>query len=150
MSKTFLLALAIVMFMVGGLVPAHADTVSARVLSAQEITHQVPVYGCHDEQPKTGNTLGAAFGAVIGGLLGHTVGGGTGNVLATAGGAATGAVIGDRYSNNGNGQNCNEIVGYKQVSEGYQVQIEVPAHTLTVHTTRAPGSTLPVEVGAAN
>lgn len=150
MSKTFLLALAIVMFMVGGLVPAHADTVSARVLGSQEITEQVPIYGCHGDQAKTGSPTWAALGALAGGLLGHTVGGGTGNLVATAGGAATGAVIGDRYGNSNNGQDCHEIVGYKQISHGYDVQIEVPAHTLTVHTNHAPGSTLPVEVGAAN
>jgi uncharacterized protein YcfJ len=40
------------------------------------------------------NTGGAVLGAIIGGVLGHQVGGGRGKDVATAGGAIAGAVIG--------------------------------------------------------
>ncbi len=40
------------------------------------------------------NVIGAIGGAVLGGFLGNTVGGGTGRTLATAGGAVPGGVAG--------------------------------------------------------
>ena len=43
--------------------------------------------------------LGSIGGAVIGGLLGHTVGGGKGNKLATGAGAVAGAVVGSKVQN---------------------------------------------------
>ncbi len=49
-----------------------------------------------------GNQAGRALlGAVIGGVIGHQIGGGTGRDLATAGGALTGAVIGARSGRDG-------------------------------------------------
>jgi uncharacterized protein YcfJ len=46
------------------------------------------------------NVGGAVAGALIGGILGHQVGGGTGKDLATAGGAVAGGVIGSRIGGN--------------------------------------------------
>jgi uncharacterized protein YcfJ len=46
------------------------------------------------------NVGGAIAGALIGGILGHQVGGGTGKDLATAGGAVAGGVIGSRVGGN--------------------------------------------------
>jgi outer membrane lipoprotein SlyB len=42
-----------------------------------------------------GGAVGMIGGAVVGGLLGHQVGGGTGKTLATVGGAAAGAYAGN-------------------------------------------------------
>ena len=42
-----------------------------------------------------GGALGMVGGAVVGGVLGHQVGGGTGKTLATVGGAAAGAYAGN-------------------------------------------------------
>lgn len=42
-----------------------------------------------------GGAVGMIGGAVVGGLLGHQVGGGTGKTLATVGGAAAGAFAGN-------------------------------------------------------
>lgn len=47
------------------------------------------------EGGETAGTLGAVGGAVLGGLLGNTVGGGTGRTLATAAGAVAGGVAGN-------------------------------------------------------
>jgi outer membrane lipoprotein SlyB len=47
-----------------------------------------------------GSGLGAAGGAVLGGLLGNQVGGGTGRTLATAAGAIGGAVVGNQVEGN--------------------------------------------------
>ena len=47
------------------------------------------------------NVGGAIAGALIGGVLGHQVGGGSGKDLATAGGAIAGGVIGSNVGRNG-------------------------------------------------
>lgn len=53
-------------------------------------------------QPKaSANVPGAIAGALIGGILGHQVGGGRGQDLATAGGAVAGAVVGSKVGNGG-------------------------------------------------
>ena len=43
--------------------------------------------------------IGAVAGAVVGGLLGHTVGGGTGKKLATVGGVVAGGLAGNAIQN---------------------------------------------------
>ncbi|AHG22394.1 membrane protein [Chania multitudinisentens RB-25] len=43
----------------------------------------------------TANTIGTIGGAVLGGFLGNTIGGGTGRSLATAAGAVAGGVVGN-------------------------------------------------------
>jgi uncharacterized protein YcfJ len=50
------------------------------------------------------NVPGAIAGALIGGILGHQVGGGSGKDLATAGGLVAGAAIGANVGRDGNSQ----------------------------------------------
>jgi uncharacterized protein YcfJ len=50
------------------------------------------------------NVPGAIAGAVIGGILGHQVGGGRGKDIATAGGAIAGAAVGANIGRDGSGQ----------------------------------------------
>lgn len=50
------------------------------------------------------NIGGAVVGALIGGILGHQVGGGAGKDLATVGGAIAGGVIGSNVGRDANGQ----------------------------------------------
>ena len=51
------------------------------------------------------NNAGAVIaGTILGGILGHQVGGGRGQDLATVGGAIAGATLGANLSNNGTGQ----------------------------------------------
>lgn len=52
------------------------------------------------KQRAQGSGLGAAGGAVIGGLLGNQVGGGNGRKLATVAGAVGGAVVGNQVEGN--------------------------------------------------
>ncbi len=49
-----------------------------------------------------GGALGMIGGAVVGGVLGHQVGGGTGKTLATVGGAAAGAYAGNEVQKHAN------------------------------------------------
>lgn len=44
--------------------------------------------------------IGMATGAVLGGVIGHQIGGGRGNAVATIGGAALGAFVGNRVGRN--------------------------------------------------
>ena len=48
--------------------------------------------GCESSPSK--QDIGMATGAVLGGLLGHQIGGGSGQIIATIGGAAVGAFVG--------------------------------------------------------
>jgi uncharacterized protein YcfJ len=53
-------------------------------------------------EPSRPNAGGVIAGALIGGILGHQVGGGTGRQVATAGGAIAGAAIGNNVANQNN------------------------------------------------
>ncbi|MYM28167.1 glycine zipper 2TM domain-containing protein [Duganella sp. CY15W] len=53
-------------------------------------------------EPSRPNAGGVIAGALIGGILGHQVGGGTGRDVATAGGAIAGAAVGNNVANQNN------------------------------------------------
>ncbi|NVE01646.1 glycine zipper 2TM domain-containing protein [Massilia sp. BJB1822] len=56
-----------------------------------------------------GSGVGAAGGAVVGGLLGHQIGGGSGRNLATIAGAIGGAVVGNQVEGNMNARTSYEV-----------------------------------------
>ncbi|UMR28584.1 glycine zipper 2TM domain-containing protein [Massilia sp. MB5] len=56
-----------------------------------------------------GSGVGAAGGAVVGGLLGHQIGGGSGRDLATIAGAVGGAVVGNQVEGNLNARTSYEV-----------------------------------------
>lgn len=60
-----------------------------------------------------GSGLGAAGGAVLGGLLGNQIGGGNGKKLATVAGAVGGAVVG------------NQVEGNMKASRSYEVRVRL-------------------------
>lgn len=67
----------------------RAQTVTyATIVSVRPVTIQAG-----DRDP---NILGTAGGGVVGGMLGHQVGGGSGQALATAGGAILGVMAGSK------------------------------------------------------
>ncbi len=65
------------------------------------------------KQRAEGSGLGAAGGAVIGGLLGNQIGGGTGRTIATAAGAIGGAVVG------------NQVEGNMKASTSYEIRVRL-------------------------
>lgn len=69
-------------------------------------------------QRAEGSGLGAAGGAVIGGLLGNQVGGGNGRTLATAAGAIGGAVVG------------NQVEGRVKATTSYEIRVRLDDGTL--------------------
>ncbi|MDC8760051.1 glycine zipper 2TM domain-containing protein [Janthinobacterium fluminis] len=75
-----------------------------------------------------GSGVGAAGGAVLGGLLGNQVGGGHGRQLATVAGAIGGAVAG------------NQIEGNMNARRSYDVKVRLDnGNTRTIHQTAQPG-----------
>jgi outer membrane lipoprotein SlyB len=69
------------------------------VESARVIQQQAPASG-----------LGAAAGAVLGGVLGHQVGGGNGKTLATIAGAVGGGLAGNAVEKNAKTSNAYEVI----------------------------------------
>jgi outer membrane lipoprotein SlyB len=74
-----------------------------------------------------GSGLGAAGGAVLGGLLGHQVGGGNGQKIATVAGAVGGAVVG------------NQVEGNMKATKSYEIRVRLDnGSTRTFHQNSAP------------
>jgi outer membrane lipoprotein SlyB len=74
-----------------------------------------------------GSGLGAAGGAILGGLLGNQVGGGHGRQLATVAGAVGGAVVG------------NQVEGNMKANHSYEIRVRLDDGTLrTFHQHSVP------------
>lgn len=101
------------------------------------------------------NVPAAIAGAVIGGILGHQVGGGTGRDIATAGGVLGGAVVGNRLGKRNDGTTTQDVqrcattpasnrphhwdVGYEFRGTAHRVQmITEPGPTITVNRKGEP------------
>ncbi len=101
------------------------------------------------EDPNVGRGV---LGALIGGVIGHQIGGGTGRDLATAGGAVAGAVIGANSGRDtvpaGSVRRCENVpsaapaswdVGYDFRGVHHQVQLQnEPGRTITVNQAGEP------------
>jgi outer membrane lipoprotein SlyB len=74
-----------------------------------------------------GSGIGAAGGAVLGGLLGNQIGGGNGRQLATVAAAVGGAVVG------------NQVEGNMRAAHSYEIRVRLDDGTLrTFHQSAAP------------
>jgi len=74
-----------------------------------------------------GSGVGAAGGAILGGLLGNQVGGGHGRQLATVAGAVGGAVVG------------NQVEGNTKATQSFEIRVRLDNGTLrTFHQHSAP------------
>jgi uncharacterized protein YcfJ len=101
------------------------------------------------EQVSSGhNVPGALAGAVIGGILGHQVGGGRGKDLATAGGAVAGAALGSnvgRDSGSGYGQNVRRCETVSNQAPAYwDVTYNFRGHEHRMQMAQDPGRTVSV------
>jgi outer membrane lipoprotein SlyB len=75
-----------------------------------------------------GSGVGAGAGAILGGILGHQIGGGNGRQLATVAGAVGGAVVG------------NQVEGNMHAVQSYEIRVRLDDGTLrTFHQSSAPG-----------
>jgi uncharacterized protein YcfJ len=139
--------------------PSGAEVVSAKELSK---TIKTPRQECHDEQvthtkpAKDEHRLaGTGIGAVVGGLLGNRVGGGSGKVLATVAGAAAGGYAGNKIEGKmqqGNTyttteQRCVTVYDSHEEAAGYEVVYVLDGKEHHVRMDHDPGHTIPVKDG---
>ena len=92
------------------------------------------------------NVPGAIAGAVIGGILGHQIGGGHGQDVATIGGAVAGGAIGanvGRDEGYGNVQHCSDVSQYDQ-PDYWDVTYEFRGRLHHVQMSSPPGATIMV------
>ncbi|MHB8475731.1 MAG: glycine zipper 2TM domain-containing protein [Steroidobacteraceae bacterium] len=137
---------------------------SAKVLSAKALTRtiKIPRQECHDESvtrtkpiKDQDRLLGTGIGAVVGGLLGHEVGGGNGKTLATIAGAAGGGYAGNKIQEKtqqgdtytATEQRCNTVYDMKEEPAGFEVVYDYQGHEHRVRMDHDPGGSLPVKDG---
>ena len=145
----------------------HAQTAEAyaEVLNVEELTEMVEGSrdGGEDEittepaQAKDEKKVaGTAVGAIAGGLLGNTIGGGTGKALATIAGVAAGGYAGNKVQGNAQAgktvtktdQKCRIETGPVESVVGYNVTYRLDGKATTVRTNFKPtGDTIPVKDG---
>jgi uncharacterized protein YcfJ len=128
---------------------------SERVFTA-EVTSAHAVMGAPEqrcwverEQVSSGqaNVPGALVGAVIGGILGHQVGGGRGKDVATAGGAVAGAALGSNVGRGGQGygqdvKRCESVAS--QTPAYWDVTYEFHGQQHRMQMAQDPGRTVNV------
>ena len=140
--------------------PQYAKVVSVTPVHSTTASHQV----CHDEvvsqaaPPKDQhNIAGTAIGAVAGGLLGHMVGGGKGNTLATVAGAVGGGYAGNRIENSHHQpqvtqtveRRCSTVTDTSSKIIGYDVQYVYNGVTRTTRMDHDPGNRVQVQEGVS-
>jgi uncharacterized protein YcfJ len=136
----------------------------AEVLSVTPLTRTVhtPRQECHDQQvtekapvKDEHQVLGTIAGAVIGGVLGHQVGGGSGRDIATVAGAAGGGYAGNRIQKNlqdrdtttRTEQRCVTVYDRSEKITGYQVRYRLGGKEATVRMDHDPGPRIPLHDG---
>ncbi len=136
----------------------------AKVLSVVEIKEVVktPREVCKDvvveeaAPPKDENKiLGTVAGAVVGGVLGHQVGGGRGKDLATVAGAVGGAYAGRKIQGSQQQKKaqpkvekrCETVTDTSEKLVGYDVKYSLDGKEGTVRMHRKPGDRIPVKDG---
>lgn len=136
----------------------------ARVVSVDPVRSEVnnPRQVCRDETvthtapPKDQHRIaGTAIGAVAGGLLGHMVGGGRGNTLATVAGAVGGGYAGNRIEANRQKpqvttsveRQCDTVDNRSSKIVGYDVRYVYNGVTRTVRMDHDPGDRVQVQEG---
>lgn len=101
-------------------------------------------------QPAGGdrNVGGAIAGALIGGILGHQVGGGTGKDIATVGGAVAGGVIGSNVGRDGTVSSSRDVQRCSSNVSGtpayWDVTYNFRGREHQLQMSAAPGSTIAV------
>ncbi|MBS0580708.1 MAG: glycine zipper 2TM domain-containing protein [Proteobacteria bacterium] len=114
----------------------------------ETVAHQAPVKDEHQ-------LIGTVAGAVVGGIVGHQIGGGTGRDIATVAGAAGGGYAGNRIQKNlqdkdtvtSTEQKCVTVYDSKESPAGYSVRYRLGDQEKTVKMNHNPGDRLPVRDG---
>lgn len=112
------------------------------------VTRQKPVKDQHQ-------IAGTAIGAVVGGLLGNQVGGGTGKKIATVAGAVGGGYAGNKVQENMQAGDtytttetrCDTVTDVSKKLVGYDVKYQLDGKEGQVRMASDPGSRIPVKDG---
>jgi uncharacterized protein YcfJ len=112
------------------------------------ITRQKPVKDQHQ-------IAGTAIGAVVGGLLGNQVGGGTGKKIATVAGAVGGGYAGNKVQENmqagdtytATETRCDTVTDVSEKLVGYDVKYQLDGKEGQVRMASDPGNRIPVKDG---
>lgn len=167
MMKGFVLGgMAMVVLGAGGVTGYRALTQPsfADVVAVKEVTETVvtPREQCENVQVRRQAPVqdehriaGTAVGAVAGGLLGHTVGGGKGKTLATVAGAAAGGYAGNQVQKSAQQadvvttteRRCRTVNEKAHKAVGYDVTYRLDGKEGVVRMSSRPGATLPVKDG---
>ncbi|HDZ57169.1 MAG TPA: glycine zipper 2TM domain-containing protein [Pseudomonas xinjiangensis] len=142
--------------------PTHAEVTNVAEITEDQrtprevcqdvvITRQRPVQDEH-------KVLGTVAGALIGGVLGNQVGGGSGKKIATVAGAAAGGYAGnktqekmqagDTYTTVEN--RCETVYDSSSKVVGYQVDYVIGDQPGTVRMDNHPGEQIPLQDGQLN
>jgi uncharacterized protein YcfJ len=139
--------------------PEYAEVLKVTPLTK---TIRTPRQDCHDEtvthtkEPKDQHQiLGTLAGAVVGGVLGHQVGGGSGRDIATVAGAAAGGYAGNRIEKHVQDKNtyttterkCETVYEKSEKPIGYEVRYRLRDHESTIKMDHDPGERIPVRGG---
>lgn len=145
-------------------VGAAADGQYAKVVSVTPVRQTVrhPKQVCHDEvvshsePPRDQHQIaGTAIGAVVGGLVGHQIGGGKGRTLATVAGAVGGGYAGKRIQESRQQDNvttstvqrCETVDNSSTKVVGYDVSYVYNGVTRTTRMDHDPGDRVQVQQG---
>ena len=131
-----------------------------RVLSSTPIIQQVPLTRqiCNAETVYSGSSnsgAGAILGAIAGGAIGNSIGGGSGRAAATALGIVGGALVGNQVEGAGqpryeNVQRCHNETYYESRTVGYNVVYEFAGRQYSTQTSHDPGRWIAVNVQPAS
>jgi uncharacterized protein YcfJ len=136
----------------------------AEVVKVTPVTRAIrtPRQECHDEQvtrkapvKDEHQALGTIAGAVIGGVIGHQIGGGSGRDIATVAGAAGGGYAGNRVQKNlqdrdtvtTTEQKCETVYDSSEKITGFHVRYRLDGKEETVQMDHDPGPRIPLKDG---
>jgi uncharacterized protein YcfJ len=136
----------------------------AEVLNVAEVTEtiQTPREVCEDvvvtrQQPVKDEhkILGTATGAILGGVLGNQVGGGSGKKIATVAGAVAGGYAGNKVQENMQKKDtyqtterqCHTVMDSQENVIGYDVSYRIGDQEGLVRLDHDPGNRIPLQDG---
>ena len=149
---------------VGGLKLMQRTPQYAEVLKVTPVTKTIrtPRQECHEEQvtrqapvKDEHQVIGTLAGAVIGGVIGHQIGGGSGRDIATVAGAAGGGYAGNRVQKNlqdrdtvtSAEQKCETVYDSSERITGYHVRYRLNGKEATVTMDHDPGARIALHDG---
>lgn len=164
------------MMTAGSAIAAEQFNDRARVVNVTPIQERIPVSReeCWNDTQRgyqerrvtrsdTGASIGpgTVLGAIVGGVLGHQVGGGRGKDVATAGGAVVGGLIGNQADRDNRGERyteveripvernverCRTINEVREATLGFDVEYEYSGRRFVSRMDRDPGRELRVSI----